>query len=75
MKNIPQEGTKTQPRIETEMGGKGLTVHAGLLPVPNFMGKLFFRSVIGEAVQKERAGATRRFRGRVWKLPFAPGQS
>ena len=36
------------------MSGKGLTVHAGLLPVLNVMGKLFFRKVIGEAVQKER---------------------
>ena len=33
MKNIPQKETRRQPKIKTEMNGKGLTVHAGLLPV------------------------------------------
>lgn len=39
MKNIAQKATRKQPKINTEMNGKGLTVHAGLLPVLTFMGK------------------------------------
>ena len=54
MKNIPQEGTRKQPKIKTEMNGKGLTVHAGLLPVLTFMEKLLFRKRVQEAVRKER---------------------
>jgi len=54
MKNIPQEGARKQPKIRTEMNGKGLTVHAGLLPVLTFMGKLLFRKRVQEAVHKER---------------------
>lgn len=42
-KNIRQEGTRIQPKIKTEMNGKGLTVNAGLLPVLTFMKKLSFR--------------------------------
>lgn len=34
---------KNQPKIMTKMNGKGLTVHAGLLPVLTFMEKLLFR--------------------------------
>ena len=45
MKNITQRDTGIQPKIKTEMNGKGLTVHAGLLPVLNFMGKLLFRGM------------------------------
>ncbi|MFN3531911.1 MAG: hypothetical protein ACK41Q_05270 [Candidatus Brocadia sp.] len=33
MKNIAQNEERRQPKIKTEMNGKGLTVHAGLLPV------------------------------------------
>ncbi|NUO10279.1 MAG: IS1380 family transposase [Candidatus Brocadia sp.] len=54
MKNIPQEGTRKQPKIKTKMDGKGLTVHAGLLPVLTFMEKLLFRKRVQEAVHKER---------------------
>ena len=36
------------------MNGKGLTVHAGLLPVLTFMEKLLFRKRVQEAVRKER---------------------
>lgn len=36
------------------MNGKGLTVHAGLLPVLTFMDKLLFRKRVQEAVHKER---------------------
>lgn len=54
MKNIPQEETRRQPKIKTEMNGKGLTVHAGLLPVLTFMDKLLFRKRVQEAVNKER---------------------
>ncbi len=54
MKNISQNEKRKQPKIKTEMNGKGLTVHAGLLPVLTFMGKLLFRHRIQEAVGKER---------------------
>jgi len=54
MKNIAQKETRKQPKINTEMSGKGLTVHAGLLPVLTFMGKLLFMERIQEAVHKER---------------------
>ncbi len=54
MKNIAQKEARKQPKIKTEMNGKGLTVHAGLLPVLTFMGKLLFRERIDEAVHKER---------------------
>ena len=47
MKNIPQKEGKKQPKIKTEMNGKGLTVHAGLLPVLTFMEKLLFRKRVG----------------------------
>jgi len=60
MKNIAQNEGKKQPKIKTEMDGKGLTVHAGLLPVLTFMGKLLFRQRIQEAVRKER-GANARY--------------
>ena len=33
---------KKLPKIKTEMNGKGLTVHVGLLPVLTFMEKLLF---------------------------------
>lgn len=36
------------------MSGKGLTIHAGLLPVLTFMEKLLFRKRVQEAVRKER---------------------
>ena len=54
MKNIPQKETRRQPKIKTEMNGKGLTVHAGLLPVLTFMEKLLFRKRVEEAVGRER---------------------
>lgn len=54
MKNIAQKEERKQPKIKTEMNGKGLTVHAGLLPVLTFMRKLMFRERIREAVNKER---------------------
>src|SRR3972149_6854903 len=54
MKNIAKKDSKRQPKIKTEMNGKGLTVHAGLLPVLNFMGKLMFRERVHEAVHKKR---------------------
>ena len=43
MKTIAQNEERKQPKIKTEMSGKGLTVHAGLLPVVTFMEKLLFR--------------------------------
>ena len=61
MKNIPQKETRRQPKIKTEMNGRGLTVHAGVLPVLTFMGKLMFRERIEEAVPKER-GANAKYR-------------
>ena len=36
------------------MSGRGLTIHAGLLPVLTFMEKLLFRKRVQEAVRKER---------------------
>ena len=54
MRNIAQNETLRQLKIKTEMNGKGLTVHAGLLPALTFMGKLLFRKRIQEAVRKER---------------------
>ena len=54
MKNIAQKEEKRQPKIKTEMNGKGLTVHAGLLPVLTFMEKLLFRKRVQEAVGMER---------------------
>ena len=50
MKNIAQKATRKQPKINTEMNGKGLTVHAGLLPVLTFMGKLLLRERIHDFV-------------------------
>ena len=52
MKNIAQKEEKRQPKIKTEMNGKGLTAHAGLLPVLTFMEKLLFRKRVQEAVRK-----------------------
>ncbi|QII09630.1 transposase [Candidatus Kuenenia stuttgartiensis] len=60
MKNIAKKYSKRQPKIKAEMSGKGLTVHAGLLPVLNFMGKLMFRERVHEAVHKDR-GANARY--------------
>ena len=60
MKNIAQKEERKQPKIKTEMSGKGLTVHAGLLPVLTFMEKLLFRKRVQEAVRKER-GANARY--------------
>ena len=55
MNNVPQKATRKQPKIKTEMNGKGLTVHAGLLPVITFMEKLFFRKKrVQEAVSRKR---------------------
>lgn len=54
MKIIAEKAVRKQPKINTEMNGKGLTVHAGLLPVLTFMGKLIFRERIHKAVHKER---------------------
>ncbi len=53
-KNIPQEETRRQLKIKAAMNGKGLTVHAGLLPVITFMGNFSFRKRVQEAVNKER---------------------
>ena len=61
MKNIPQKEGKKQPKIKTEINGKGLTVHAGLLPALTFMEKLLFRKRLQEAVHKER-GANAQYR-------------
>lgn len=54
MKNITKADNKRQPKISTEMNGKGLTVNAGLLPVLNFMGKLMFRERVQGVVHKKR---------------------
>ena len=62
MKNIPQEGTRKQPKIKTEMNGKGLTVQAGLLPVLTVIEKLLFRKRVQEAVRK----ACPRTNGEAW---------
>ena len=51
MKNIAQKEARKHPKINTEMNGKRLTVHEGLLPVLTFMGKLLFRERIQEAVR------------------------
>ncbi|SOH05169.1 hypothetical protein KSMBR1_2682 [Candidatus Kuenenia stuttgartiensis] len=59
MKNIAKKYSKRQPKIKAEMSGKGLTVHAGLLPVLNFMGKLMFRERVHEAVHKDRGANAR----------------
>ena len=58
MRNIAQNETLRQLKIKTEMNGKGLTVHAGLLPVLTFMGKLLFRQRMQEAVHQERGANT-----------------
>ena len=58
MKNIPQREQKKQPKVKTvktEMTGKGLTIHAGLLPVMNFMNKLGFWNKVKNEVRAERA--------------------
>src|SRR5574337_700289 len=60
MKNIAQKEERKQPKIKTEMNGKGLTVHAGLLAVVTFMEKLLLRKRIQEVVSKER-GANARY--------------
>ncbi len=60
MKNIAQKEERKQSKIRTEMNGKGLTVHAGLLPVLTFVEKLLFRRRIQESVRKER-GANARY--------------
>jgi len=62
MKNIAQKEERKQPKIKTEMSGKGLTVHAGLLPVLTFMEKLLFRKRVQEAVRK----ACPRTNGEAW---------
>ena len=54
MKNIAQKKARKQPKIKTEMNGKGLTIHAGLLPVLAFTWKSLFGERILEAVRKER---------------------
>ncbi len=54
MKKITRLNKKKQPKIEVEMEGKGLTVHGGMLPVINFMGRLNFWSAVKKAVNKER---------------------
>src|SRR3989304_5645311 len=54
MKNIAQKEEKRQPKIKTEMNGKGLTAHAGLLPVLTFMEKLLFRKRVQEAIGRGR---------------------
>lgn len=60
MKKITHSGKKRQPKIKTEMSGKGLTVNAGLLPVLNFMDRLYFRKAVEVAVHKKR-GANARY--------------
>lgn len=60
MKNVAQKEERKQPKIKTEMNGKGLTIYAGLLPVLTFMGKLLFRKRVQEAVRKE-CGANARY--------------
>ena len=54
MKNIAQKKARKQPKIKTEMNGKELTIHAGLLPVLFFMWKSLLRERILEAVRKAR---------------------
>lgn len=60
MKKITHTSKKRQPKIKTEMSGKGLTVNAGLLPVLNFMYRLCFRKAVEVAVHKKR-GANARY--------------
>lgn len=58
MKNISQREQKKQPKVrtvKTAMTGKGLTIHAGLLPVMNFMNKLGFWNKVKNEVHAERA--------------------
>lgn len=52
MKKITQGLKKKQPKIE--MTGKGLTVHGGLLPVLNFMDKLYLFKAVETALHKQR---------------------
>lgn len=60
--NISQREQKTQPKVKTEMTGKDLTIHAGLLPVMNFINRLEFRDHAGtdygarQPCQHRRAG-------------------
>ncbi len=54
MMNIPNEGSRKQPKIKTEMAVKELSVHAGLLPSHTFMGKLLFGRRGQVAVRKGR---------------------
>lgn len=60
MKKITCRARKRQPKIKTEMTGKGLTVHGGLLPVLTFMEKLHFCKAVETAVHKQR-GANARY--------------
>lgn len=60
MKKITQGLKKRQPKIKTEMTGKGLTVHGGLLPVLSFMDKLYFFKAVETALHKQR-GANARY--------------
>ncbi len=58
MKKISQRERKKQPKVrtvKTEMTGKRLTIHAGLLPVMNFMNKLGFWNKVKNEVHAERA--------------------
>ena len=41
--------------VKTEMTGKGLTIHASLLPIMNFMNKLGFWNTVKNEVLAERA--------------------
>ncbi|MBI4746437.1 MAG: hypothetical protein HY786_07850 [Deltaproteobacteria bacterium] len=62
MKKITCGAKKKQPKIKTEITGKGLTVHAGLLPVLNFMDRLYFFKAVETALHKQRgANAKRQF--------------
>lgn len=60
MKKITCRAKKKQPKIKTMMTGKGLTVHGGLLPVLNFMERLYFYKAVETAVHIKR-GANARY--------------
>lgn len=59
MKNIAQKAERRQPKIRTKMNGKGLAIHAGLLPAPTFIEKLLFRKRAQETVRQGRVENTR----------------
>jgi len=55
MKNLSHSRRKKQPKVKTEMTGKGHTIYGVLLPIGNFMEVLKFREKVGKEVTLDRA--------------------